>query len=55
MIIIGFPLLMIFSNMVCIYIFPFNSMHRYMKKGENNNLAKYLRMIYGPNWRDFQN
>ena len=51
---VGFPLICIGVHLIVIYLFPFDTIERHISKRENITVRKYLKMVYGKNWRTFE-
>lgn len=51
---VGFPLICICVHLVVIYLFPFDTIERHISKRQNITVRRYLKMVYGKNWRTFE-
>jgi MFS family permease len=53
-ILIGFPLVCIFVHIVVLFLHPYDNIERHIQRRENNIVRKYLKTVYGANWRVFE-
>jgi|LakMenEpi03Aug12_release.lakeMendotaPanAssembly.Ray.scaffolds.fasta_scaffold235969_2 MFS family permease len=53
-VLVGFPLICLSVHFIVIFLFPFDTIERHISKRENITVRKYLKMVYGKNWRAFE-
>jgi MFS family permease len=51
---IGFPLLNILVHTVVLFLHPYDNIERHISRRENATVRKYLKAVYGPNWKNFE-
>lgn len=52
-ILIGFPVICISVHSVVLFMHPYDNIERHIQKRENNKVRKYLKTVYGANWKAF--
>ncbi len=51
---IGFPLLCILVHTVVLFLHPYDNIERHIFRRENTTVRKYLKAVYGSNWKNFE-
>lgn len=51
---IGLPILCVIVHLITLYLFPFDNIERLIYKRDNASVRKYLKFVYGKNWRAFE-
>jgi len=51
---IGMPIVCLIAHMILLYLFPFDNIERLINRRDNITVRKYLIMVYGKKWRNFE-
>lgn len=53
-ILVGLPLVCTVVHLITLFLFPFDNIERHIFKRDNMTVRKYMKMVYGPKWKAFE-
>jgi SP family facilitated glucose transporter-like MFS transporter 1 len=51
---IAIPIICLIAHLVLLCVFPFDNIERLINRRDNLTVRKYLKMVYGKKWRNFE-
>jgi MFS family permease len=51
---IGLPIVCLIVHLVTLHLFPFDNIERLIYKRDNATVRRYLKFVYGKNWKSFE-